>query len=80
MKFIFIATFIATIFIDLSQANTQTWELSIKGYLSGYKVGIASGEFIQKKEKIAKTNVQDEQYFIFYLLNFVFFINIYIFH
>jgi len=52
MKFIFIATFIATIFIDLSQANTQTWELSIKGYLSGFKVGIASGEFIQKKEKI----------------------------
>ena len=35
-----------------SPGNAQNWNLDIKGYLSGFKVGIAKGKFIKSNDKI----------------------------
>jgi len=36
----------------ISPGNTQNWNLDIKGYLSGFKVGVATGKFIKNNDKI----------------------------
>ena len=40
------------ILLYISPGNAQNWNLDIKGYLSGFKVGIASGKFTKNNDKI----------------------------
>ena len=47
--FFYVLTFLL---LYISPGNTQNWNLDIKGYLSGFKVGIAKGKFIKSNDKI----------------------------
>ena len=38
------------ILLYISPGNAQNWNLDIKGYLSGFKVGIATGKLIKNNE------------------------------
>ena len=40
------------ILLYISPGSAQNWNLDIKGYLSGFKVGIASGKFTKNNDKI----------------------------
>ena len=52
-RFFISKTFVFIFFSLISTSNAQTWDLSIKGYLSGFKVGVASGKFSIDKNKIS---------------------------
>ena len=47
--YFYVLTFIL---LYISPGNTQNWNLDIKGYLSGFKVGVATGKFIKNNDKI----------------------------
>ena len=45
--YFYVLTFVL---LYISPGNTQNWNLDIKGYLSGFKVGVATGKFIKNND------------------------------